>query len=185
MQPIVEQLDNNDIRNLGAYFASLQPPEKKEDDDPDLSAKGKQAAAGRRCASCHLDSYAGTKAVSRIAEGVFLARDLINTPSNDKAPEVFAREAQALLRGKGVRVQVLGPDEIRRARLGGVIGVGQGTEGEVVDVVDMNLNEVVKLIRGKRGTVVRLKVIPVGQTAPTDPGLEHTINSLTFLFGQK
>lgn len=67
MKPIVEQLDNNDIRNLGAYFASLQPPEKKQDHDPDLSAKGKQAAAGRRCASCHLDSYAGTKAVSRLA----------------------------------------------------------------------------------------------------------------------
>ncbi|MFM8496274.1 MAG: carboxy terminal-processing peptidase, partial [Planctomycetia bacterium] len=47
-----------------------------------------------------------------------------------------------------------------------VVGVGQGAEGEMVDVVDMNLNEVVKLIRGKRGTVVRLKVIPVGQTAP-------------------
>jgi len=47
-----------------------------------------------------------------------------------------------------------------------VVGVGQGNEGEMVDVVDMNLNEVVKLIRGKRGTVVRLKVIPVGQTAP-------------------
>ncbi len=67
MKPIVEQLDNSDIRNLGAYFASLQPPEKKQDDNPDLSAKGKQAAAGRRCASCHLDSYAGTKAVSRLA----------------------------------------------------------------------------------------------------------------------
>lgn len=47
-----------------------------------------------------------------------------------------------------------------------VVGVGQGNEGEIVDVVDMNLNEVVKLIRGKRGTVVRLKVIPVGDTAP-------------------
>jgi carboxyl-terminal processing protease len=47
-----------------------------------------------------------------------------------------------------------------------VVGVGQGTEGEIVDVVDMNLNEVVKLIRGKRGTIVRLKVIPVGQTVP-------------------
>jgi carboxyl-terminal processing protease len=47
-----------------------------------------------------------------------------------------------------------------------VIGVGQGTEGEIVDVVDMNINEVVKLIRGKRGTIVRLKVIPVGETAP-------------------
>ena len=50
-----------------------------------------------------------------------------------------------------------------------VIGVGQGSdpEGEIVDTVDMNLNEVVKLIRGKRGTVVRLKVVPVGQTAPS------------------
>ncbi|NBW95553.1 MAG: tail-specific protease [Planctomycetia bacterium] len=47
-----------------------------------------------------------------------------------------------------------------------VVGVGQGSDGEIVDVVDMNLNEVVKLIRGKRGTIVRLKVVPVGQTAP-------------------
>ena len=47
-----------------------------------------------------------------------------------------------------------------------VVGVGQGQQGEMVDVVDMNLNEVVKLIRGKRGTIVRLKVIPVGETVP-------------------
>jgi carboxyl-terminal processing protease len=47
-----------------------------------------------------------------------------------------------------------------------VVGVGQGKEGEIVDVVDMNLNEVVKLIRGKRGTIVRLKVIPVGENVP-------------------
>jgi len=47
-----------------------------------------------------------------------------------------------------------------------VIGVGQGADGELVDVVDMNLNEVVKLIRGKRNTIVRLKVIPVGQAVP-------------------
>ncbi|HYW61857.1 MAG TPA: c-type cytochrome [Bradyrhizobium sp.] len=68
MQPIVEQLNNDDIRNLGAYFASLAPPKNpKPDDDPNLSKKGAQAAAGRRCASCHTDSYAGTKAVARIA----------------------------------------------------------------------------------------------------------------------
>jgi carboxyl-terminal processing protease len=47
-----------------------------------------------------------------------------------------------------------------------IVGVGQGTEGEIEDVVDMNLNDVVKKIRGKRGTVVRIKLIPVGQTAP-------------------
>ena len=67
MQPAVEQLNNEDIRNLGAYFASLTPPKGPQDDNPDLSEKGKQAAAGRRCASCHTDSYAGTKAVARVA----------------------------------------------------------------------------------------------------------------------
>src|SRR6478735_10376690 len=68
MQPIVEQINNDDIRNLGAYFASLAPPKAdKPDDDPDLSKKGVQAAAGRRCASCHTDNYAGTKAVARLA----------------------------------------------------------------------------------------------------------------------
>ncbi|HWZ08789.1 MAG TPA: c-type cytochrome [Bradyrhizobium sp.] len=67
MQPIVEQIDNNDIRNLGAYFASLAPPKALPDDNPDLSRKGAQSAAGRRCASCHGDTYAGTNAVARIA----------------------------------------------------------------------------------------------------------------------
>jgi cytochrome c553 len=68
MQPVVEQINNDDIRNLGAYFASLAPPKATQpDDNPDLSKKGAQAAVGRRCASCHTDSFAGTKAVARIA----------------------------------------------------------------------------------------------------------------------
>lgn len=67
MQPIVEEITNEDIRNFGAYFASLTPPKGSDDDDPDLSKKGAQVAAGRRCASCHTDSYAGTKAVARLA----------------------------------------------------------------------------------------------------------------------
>lgn len=40
-----------------------------------------------------------------------------------------------------------------------VTGVAQG-DGEFVDVVEMRLNKVVQMIRGKRGTVVRLQVIP-------------------------
>ena len=67
MQPIVDKLSNEEIRNLGAYYASLTPPKGAKDDDPDLSAKGKQAAQGRRCASCHTETFAGTKAVARIA----------------------------------------------------------------------------------------------------------------------
>jgi cytochrome c553 len=67
MQPIVEELTNEDVRNLGAYFAALPPFKADKGDNPDLSAKGKQAAAGRRCASCHGDDFAGTKAVARLA----------------------------------------------------------------------------------------------------------------------
>jgi cytochrome c553 len=67
MQPIAEEITNEDIRNFGAYFAALTPPKGPEDGDPDLSNKGAQVAAGRRCASCHTDSYAGTKAVARLA----------------------------------------------------------------------------------------------------------------------
>lgn len=39
-----------------------------------------------------------------------------------------------------------------------IIGVGQGPEGEIEDVVNMKLKDVVSRIRGKRGTVVRLEV---------------------------
>jgi cytochrome c553 len=68
MQAIAEQISNDDIRSLGAYYASLTPPrDSKPDDNPDLSRKGAEAAVGRRCASCHTDSFAGTKAVARIA----------------------------------------------------------------------------------------------------------------------
>ena len=68
MQPIAEQITNEDVRILGAYFASLTPPkDAKPDDNPDLSKKGAEAAAGRRCASCHGDLFAGTKAVARLA----------------------------------------------------------------------------------------------------------------------
>ena len=45
-----------------------------------------------------------------------------------------------------------------------VVGVGQGESGEVTDVVDMKLNDVVSLIRGKAGTVVRLSVLSPATT---------------------
>ncbi len=68
MQPIAEPVSNEDIRALGAYFASLAPPKATTpDENPDLSKKGAQAAVGRRCASCHTDTFAGTKAVARLA----------------------------------------------------------------------------------------------------------------------
>jgi carboxyl-terminal processing protease len=41
-----------------------------------------------------------------------------------------------------------------------IVGVGEGKDGQIEDIVDMKLNDVVKKIRGKRGTVVRLEIDP-------------------------
>ncbi|ACD90319.1 MAG: carboxy terminal-processing peptidase [Chlorobium limicola] len=44
-----------------------------------------------------------------------------------------------------------------------IIGVGQGAGGEIIDVRGWRINDVVKLIRGKKGTSVRLKIYPASQ----------------------
>ena len=43
-----------------------------------------------------------------------------------------------------------------------IVSVGQGDEGEMVDVADMKLDDVVAMIRGAAGTTVRLGVMPEG-----------------------
>ena len=45
-----------------------------------------------------------------------------------------------------------------------IIAVGQGEDGEMVDVIGWRLDEVVQLIRGKKDTIVRLDVISAKQT---------------------
>ena len=41
-----------------------------------------------------------------------------------------------------------------------IIGVGQGEDGEIVDVVGWRLDDVVDLIRGPKGTSLRLEILP-------------------------
>ncbi|MBV9127516.1 MAG: carboxy terminal-processing peptidase, partial [Verrucomicrobia bacterium] len=48
-----------------------------------------------------------------------------------------------------------------------ITAVAQGTSGQFVDVIDLKLDKVVELIRGKKGTVVRLQVIPASSTDPS------------------
>ncbi len=44
-----------------------------------------------------------------------------------------------------------------------VIGVAQGPDGEFVDVIEMKLSDIVDLIRGEIGSMVRLKITPAGK----------------------
>ncbi|MCU7960217.1 MAG: carboxy terminal-processing peptidase [gamma proteobacterium symbiont of Bathyaustriella thionipta] len=43
-----------------------------------------------------------------------------------------------------------------------IIGVAQGTDGEIEDIIGWRLQDVVQKIRGKKGSIVRLEVIPAG-----------------------
>ncbi|QEG36625.1 carboxy terminal-processing peptidase [Bythopirellula goksoeyrii] len=45
-----------------------------------------------------------------------------------------------------------------------IVGVAEGTDGEFVDIVDMKINDVVQLIRGKPNTIVRLEVMPADKS---------------------
>lgn len=53
-----------------------------------------------------------------------------------------------------------------------IVGVAQGEDGEMVDVIGMKLNKIVKMIRGKKGTIVRLLIKP----AQGDPSERRVIS---------
>lgn len=50
-----------------------------------------------------------------------------------------------------------------------IIGVAQGYDSEVVDVIGWRLDDVVQLIRGKKGSVVRLQILPADATVDSPP----------------
>ena len=91
MSPIAEQLSNDDIRDLGAYFASLKPSDHSQDKGPDnqlqLTEAGKNAAAAGRCASCHGEDFSGSKATARIAgqREEYIAKALHDYKSGDRS----------------------------------------------------------------------------------------------------
>ena len=68
MQPIAHTLNNEDIRNLGAYYASLKPPKPEPTSANDaLAQKGAMLAKQQRCRSCHYDHFEGYRSSARLA----------------------------------------------------------------------------------------------------------------------
>lgn len=55
------------------------------------------------------------------------ARDLTNAPSNEVTPAALAEFAKALSRRAGLKCRVMGPDELKKQNMNGILGVGKGS----------------------------------------------------------
>ncbi len=80
----------------------------------------------------------------------------------------YTRVDHLLPGGPAARDKRLQPDDR-------ITGVGQGDHGDITDVVGWRLDDVVALIRGNPGTVVRLQVLPAGAS----PGAPEKLLQLT------
>ncbi len=75
------------------------------------------------------DAKAAWAPMRAVAEGVFLARDLVSEPPNVLNPETMADRCQELEK-LGVQVEILGPKEMKKLGMGAILGVAQGSENE-------------------------------------------------------
>jgi leucyl aminopeptidase len=65
-----------------------------------------------------------------IVEGVDLARNLTNAPSNEVSPEFLAKEAAAMGKKYNLKVTTLGKKEIELHKMGGLLAVNRGSRKE-------------------------------------------------------
>ncbi len=65
-----------------------------------------------------------------------------------------------------------------------IIAVAQGKDGEFVDVVGWRLDNAIALIRGKKGTVVRLKILSKGQDLSATPKIVSMVREKIILEDQ-
>ena len=67
MTPMSQELSDEDVRDIGAYFATLAPPPPVPDPDPALHAAGAAVAEQHHCAACHTDGFTGKQAAASLA----------------------------------------------------------------------------------------------------------------------
>jgi len=64
------------------------------------------------------------------AAGCLEARRLVNLPPNRLTPRLLAEAARAIAARSGFTCTVLGPAQLRKLKMGGLLGVGQGSRNE-------------------------------------------------------
>ena len=111
---------------LGAalrYYSFRKFKTRKKDTEPANDSPRKFTIQGKE-ADKALTQF---KRLSAIAQGVYLARDLVNEPANTLGPVEFAAEAEKL--GKaGVSVEVLDVDQLTKLKMEALLAVGMGSD---------------------------------------------------------
>src|SRR5690606_28021482 len=72
----------------------------------------------------------GVRIGSAAARGENLARTLGNLPANIATPEHLAQRARQIADSTGMRLTVLGPEEMEKEGMGALLAVAQGSEQE-------------------------------------------------------
>ena len=98
---------------------------RKDDDETSSQARDGLQALTVHCAKTDAaaKAYVARKAV---AEGVFLARDLVNEPANILGPVEFAERMQDLA-AVGVAVEILDEEQLKALKMNALLAVGQGS----------------------------------------------------------
>ncbi len=67
------------------------------------------------------------KTLQKIADGIFTTRTLVSEPPNVIYPETMAHAIKEDLSPLGVKIEILGRDEMQKLGMGSLLGVGQGS----------------------------------------------------------
>jgi leucyl aminopeptidase len=105
---------------LRAYAFERYKTKRKEGDEKSTIAKVTLAVADVAAAR---KAWASREAV---ADGILIARDLVNEPPNILYPDEFARRA-ATLKKQGVAVEILDEKTMKKLGMNALLGVGQGS----------------------------------------------------------
>ncbi len=76
------------------------------------------------------DAQVGIKVGTIVGEEVNAARELSNTPGGDMTPKQFSALAKKTIEGANTKVTVLGRKEMEKLGMGGVVGIGKGSDNE-------------------------------------------------------
>lgn len=138
-QVLIDNVDGCDLKaheiaaevafgaRLSSYAFDKYKTKKKEHDKSKLSEVKLYCAQSAKAKSLY-------EPKDKIADGVFLTRDLVSEPANILYPATLAEQAKTLAK-LGIKVEVLSQAQMKRLGMGALLGVAQGSAHEAKMVV--------------------------------------------------